>query len=352
VLSGPSGPTLVAVDSILLPEDDTLYLGAPFSPAIDPDDGSFYVSDDFQKRVVRFDRSGEVVRIYGRPGGGPGEFRGVGLTFVLDDSTLAVEDWNVERLSFFDRESGEFRGSRSLPGVAGITPPVFEGGAAWFPTVNRERRHGLVRWSIDDDVVTTAGPLPDAYQVSLDGGNPGYANFMDVFGSLTSHDGTLIRGWSVQNELIRHDRHGNVLETIDIPVVRRRGVPENLRYLYDVEGATGRERITINSRLRQLHTLPDGGLAFTHHDQEILSLDGPMPVIAAHVWAGVISSDLERACVDAPVPASLDARSMEAFRGDTLFVLDRRIVDDTDLETWIVMYRIDTEECDWIPLNG
>jgi len=52
------------------------------------------------------------------------------------------------------------------------------------------------------------------------------------------------------------------------------------------------------------------------------------------------------------VPASLDARAMEAFRGDTLFVLDRRIVDDTDLETWIVMYRIDMEGCDWIPLNG
>ncbi|MBA4158832.1 MAG: hypothetical protein H0X65_15335 [Gemmatimonadetes bacterium] len=142
------------------------------------------------------------------------------------------------------------------------------------------------------------------------------------------------------------------MDTLDLPVVRRRGSPENLRYLYDVEGATGRERITINSNLRQLHTLPDGGLAFTHHDQEILSLDGPVPVVAAHVWLGVASPDLKRACVDTRVPASLDARSMEAFRGDTLFVLDRRIVDDTRLETWIKLYRIDTEGCDWIPMGG
>ncbi|MBA4159356.1 MAG: hypothetical protein H0X65_18065, partial [Gemmatimonadetes bacterium] len=101
-----SGPTLVPLDSILLPESDTLYLGDPFTPAIDPYDGSIYISDQFSKRVVRFDRHGEVVRAYGRPGAGPGELQGSGLAFVLDDSTLVVEDWAVQRLNLFDRNSG------------------------------------------------------------------------------------------------------------------------------------------------------------------------------------------------------------------------------------------------------
>lgn len=97
-------------------------------------------------------------------------------------------------------------------------------------------------------------------------------------------------------------------------------------------------------------TLPDGAIALTYHDQEILSTDGPLPVMGASVWLSVIDSEHEAACVDARVPASMDAMPAEAFRGDTLFVLDRRIIEDTRLETWLVMYRIDLEGCDWIPL--
>lgn len=347
---GPSGPTLVALESILLPEADTLYIGDPFTPVIDPFDGSIYISDQFSKRVLRFDRQGEVIQTYGRPGGGPGELQGSGLTFVLDDSTLVVEDWAVERLNLFDRESGEYRSGHPFVGIAGLTPPVKIDGGIWFPTVDRAQRRALARWTPREDTVRTVGEMPLEFHTSLDGGRPGYANYMN-FGSLTLASGALVRGWQPRNDLIRYTPDGAVLDTLVIPTVRRRGVPENLRYLYDVEGATGRERITINSRLRQLHTLPDGGLAFTHHDQIIRSLDGPMPVVAADVWVGVVSPDLQQACVDTPVPASSDVRAMETFRGDTLFVLDRQIVDDSRLETRINLYLIDTEGCDWIPLG-
>ena len=45
VTADTAGPTLTAVDSILLPETDTLYIGNPYTPVIDPFDGSFYIPD-------------------------------------------------------------------------------------------------------------------------------------------------------------------------------------------------------------------------------------------------------------------------------------------------------------------
>lgn len=74
-----------------------------------------------------------------------------------------------------------------------------------------------------------------------------------------------------------------------------------------------------------------------------------MPILTARVWVGVLSPDLTRACVDTELPVSQDARSMEVFRGDTLFQLDRRMIGDR-LETWIRMFLIDREACDWIRL--
>ena len=41
---------------------------------------------------------------------------------------------------------------------------------------------------------------------------------------------------------------------------------------------------------------------------------------------------------------------METFRGDTLFQLDRHIVSE-QLQMWIRIFLIDTDDCDWIPLS-
>lgn len=78
--------------------------------------------------------------------------------------------------------------------------------------------------------------------------------------------------------------------------------------------------------------------------------DGSLqPVLAADVYVGVLSADLERAGVDTKLNVSPGARPMEAFRGDTLFLLDRRITARERLETWVVLYRIDTSPCAWLP---
>ncbi|MFQ5745451.1 MAG: hypothetical protein ACE5HV_18000 [Acidobacteriota bacterium] len=350
---GPSGPVLFAVDSIRLLEADTAdTIGYPRAPVFDPFDGTFYVSDTYWKRVLRFDRGGRLLRVYGRPGAGPGEFGFNALVFVLDDSTVVVVDERANRLKFFDRQRGTYRRERVFyphgQTLSGSTVPVRIGDELWFPWVDPMERKALARWSLQEDSIQWLGAMPSDYHASRDGPVQSYANHM-LIGSLTGTGRGLVRGWYPSNELFLYDLAGTVTDSVQVPALRRRGTPDNLRYRYDVELI--RDRLTINSVLSQLGTLPDGGIAITYHDQEIVSTEGPLPALAAHVWLGVISPDLNRACVDTRVPASLDAMAAEAFRGDTLFVLDRRIVEDTRLETWLVLYRIETRSCDWIPLR-
>jgi len=347
-----TGPRLVALDSILLPEAGSLYVGNPYTPVVDPFDGSFYVPDLFSGRVLRFGRDGRLIRAYGRAGDGPGEFRSAGSTFVLDDSTLVVHDTGLGRLTLLDRRTGAFRGTRSFPWGPSLTPPVVEDGYAWMAVSDRAfKLHGSVaRWDVVRDTLEFFGPMPDEYWESANSQNWTYANQM-LRGQLAVHGGRIFRGWQSYQDLFVLDHGGAVVDTIDIPVLRRLGVPDDIRERMDVGRMGLEEQITSYSRLRQLYVFPDGRVAFTHHDQKAIRLR-PFPIIAARVWVGVVSADLKRACVDTELPVSMDARSMETFRGDTLFQLDRRIPPGTEtVETWIRMFQVQTSECEWVPIG-
>jgi hypothetical protein len=345
----------VPLDSIRLEEADTLYIGNPYTPVVDPYDGTIYVPDLFSQRVHRFARDGSLIRTYGRPGEGPGEFRSAGSTFVLDDSTLAVHDNMLRRMSLFERGSGEFRRLRPMPGVLGTTPPVVREDGVWFALADQDYTdptfaspRSIARWVPQTDSIVHLGTMPAEFSESVASGYWSYAN-LNLRGQLAVHGGSVLRGWQLRNDLIVFSGDGVVLDTVVIPAVRRLGVGENARELIDVERIGMRERLEGFSWLRQLHPMPDGRVAFTHHDQRVLKLE-PTPVLTVTLWVGVLSVDLRRACVDAMLPVSQDARSMETFRGDTLFQLDRRVVDNR-LQTWIRMFRVDTDACEWLPVD-
>lgn len=331
---------------MLLAEGDTLYVGDPFSPVIDPFDGSIYVPDMFSNRVLRFARDGSPLRVYGRPGGGPGEFRATGVVFVLDDSTVAAQDQMSRRLNLYDRRTGAVGGTRGFQGLMGTGPPVVRGDSVWAAVFDLDLRASVAVWDTRSDTVRYLGAIPAEYVESVQQGFWRFAASKH-HGALAVSERWILRGWAGLDRLFELDRDGAVLDSVEIPAVRRRGVPPNIRELLDVQRIGLRQRIELAAYLRQLHRLPDGSFAFTHHEQRVLKLE-PMPVLAADVYVGVLSPDLERACVDTKLHVSPDARPMETFRGDTLFLLDRRITEGERLETWIVLYRIDTSRCDWL----
>ncbi len=347
VTTETAGPTLIPVDSVLLAEADTLYIGNPYTPVVDPFDGSFYIPDMFSGRLLRFRRDGRLMLVYGRPGEGPGEFRGgPRVPMVLDDSTVAAQTTRSRRVNVFDRNTGKTSRVVSFPALAGITPPVVIGQEVWMTDFEVRRGTSLTRWHPSTDEFRSMGGLPEEYVASLSSDNWSYATLFRN-ASLASDGGRFVQGWSGLDEMFVLNLRGEVVDTANIPVARRKGVPADLRERIDIRRIPFRERLEGNSRLRQLFPRPGGGFVFTHHDQTALKME-PMPVLTAKVWVGILSSDLETACVDALVPRDFEIRPMETFRGDTLFVLDRRIDDSEKLQTWILMYLVSDEQCDWL----
>ncbi len=346
VTADTAGPTLTPVDSILLAEADTLYIGNPYTPVIDPFDGSFYIPDIFSGRLLRFRRDGSLMLAYGRPGEGPGEFRGGPRTpMVLDDSTVAAQTTRSRRVNIFDRNTGESLRGVSFPALGGLTPPVVIGQDVWMTDFEIRRETSLTRWRPTTDEFASMGGLPEQYVASLKSDNWSYASLFRL-GSLAYADGRFVQGWSGLDEMFVLNLLGEVVDTLDIPVARRKGVPADIRERIDIEHIPFREQLEGSSQLRQLFPLPDGGFVFTHHDQTALQIEPP--VLTAKVWVGVLSPDLSQACVDTLVPHDFEIRPMETFRGDTLFVLDRRIDDSEKLQTWILMYLVSDEGCDWM----
>jgi hypothetical protein len=78
--------------------------------------GRIYAGDWFTARVVVLDSTGAVLRMVGRRGLGPGEFRSIRGVQVLPGDSLLVYDPNAMRLSVFAPDSGRAAYVTTLPG--------------------------------------------------------------------------------------------------------------------------------------------------------------------------------------------------------------------------------------------
>jgi hypothetical protein len=265
---------------------------------------------------------------------------------VLDDTTLAIQTNQSRRLNVFDRNSGAVRRVVDFPALVGITPPALVDDFVWLTDFALRRWTSVTRWNPATDDFESMGVLPDEYVASAESDNWSYASTFRI-GSLAYSPRGFVQGWSGLDEMFVLNMEGRVVDTADIPVVRRQGVPPNFREMVDIQDIPYRDVLESTSHLRQLAPRPKGGFVFTHHDHTILKLN-PMPVLTAKIWVGVLSPDLKQACVDTPVPRAFDIRPMETFRGDTLFVLDRNVDETEQLRTMILVYLVSDAECDWL----
>jgi len=257
-----------------------------------------------------------------------------------------VQSTQSRRANVFDRNTGETRRVVPFPALAGITPALVTGEDVWMTDFELSRKTSLTRWRPATDEFASFGTLPAEYLASAESDNWSYAASFRL-SSLAFSRGRFVQGWSGMDEMFVLNTRGEVVDTADVPVVRRKGVPPDFRERIDVDLLPFREVLESSSHLRQLFARPGGGFVFTHHDQTALRME-PMPVLTAKVWVGVLSPDLSQACVDTLVPRDFEIRPMETFRGDTLFVLDRRIDDSEKLQTWILMYLVSDEGCEWL----
>lgn len=344
-----AGPAVFPVGDILLEETYEAYLGNPYTLVVDTTDGSLLVSDYFQGRIIRFGRDGAIVQRYGAPGEGPAEFKGMGPTFILNDSVVVGLDVRRRLFKLFAREDGEYlesflyegsiRGDVSVVAGMVVAPSVrlndhFTTVLIWDPG------EGSFRYLVD---------LPEPYMQSLRG--IGAFAGSRASGSVLAWPDTILAGMAGVNELVLATWGGGVLDTIRLPGVRRRGVPENVQVIHETDRSLSfKERVEMASLLVGIYHMQDGQTLLFHADQTI---EGEIPKVEwlADIYVTVLSADRRTACVDGFVPNANETRARLTVSRDTLFLLDRTINQAGDgLETWIRLYEIDTSGCDWLPV--
>ena len=119
------GKLLFSVGEPRVGQWDATHFNQPTDIAIRAD-GSFYVSDGYvNSRVALFDRSGTLVREWGKKGSGPAEFSNPhGLSFVTGNTDVIVADRENSRLQLFDR-NGAFKREWTGAKDAATTGRVF-----------------------------------------------------------------------------------------------------------------------------------------------------------------------------------------------------------------------------------
>ena len=343
---------MIPVDSVLLEETGRFYIGNPFSLVPDTTDGSFLISDFFEDRILRFGRDGRLLRTYGRPGPGPGEFSELGPAFILNDSIVVGADHHRRLLQLFSATDGRYLRAYRYRGRLGTNTYSVVAGRVVYPSSELAQQTSVAIWRFPHEEIDYVVPLPGEYVRSANHPSGYTGRFAAFFsqGSAVAWSDTIMSGMSGLNGVFLSKWNGEALDTLDPPVVRRRGVPGDIQERLDDLGFRGRPH-AITSILAGLHRLSDGATAVFHHDA---TLEGEQPhgTITADIWLTVIAPDRKTACVDALVPHFKAMRPIHTVVRDTIFLLDRRLNRAEDgLESWVRMYGIDTAECTWLDLD-
>ena len=103
----PQGKVLRTLGTTDVPGNDESHFNKPTDMAVTPE-GDVYVTDGYvNSRVVHFDKDGNFVKQWGKPGTGPGEFNLVHAIVRDSQGRLYIADRNNARVQVFD-SNGKF----------------------------------------------------------------------------------------------------------------------------------------------------------------------------------------------------------------------------------------------------
>lgn len=341
----PAGPALILEDSVVLQEKDDNFLGRPMEMFVG-DDGSIFVIDALAGSVLRFGRSGRHIRTYGRRGEGPGEFSHIGIGGFASSGVLGVADGNPpthQELEFFDLRSGEHVSRVDALGL--VTALAAHDRQLWVGTIDPGTWKTLAAKPIRT-LLGGSGPItPDRVPVP----KPYMVNelIMGMLGVVRLHIGEddLVVGFSGSPFVLRATHEGEVLDTIPLLAARRRGVPDEDRFIESMrldDETTYEELFRVASVLVNLSR--GSGYVFTvHADSELHG----QQVTNERMYISSLKEDGTDQCPDTPIPTSDVGQPATAFQGSSLFVLDQRIEDEGPqrLRTVVRRFTVDPLNC-------
>lgn len=343
-----SAPTLVLIDSLHLEEDDAVFLASPAVRFAVGDDGAIYIPDRGNNRLLRFHPDGKVSKVFSRQGTGPGEFQGISFVTMVTGGTIWQNDYLQRRISIFDT-SGTHRGDLRYRGTlyslreieATVWAGLADGATDWVVA--------QVPASMDADSLLvpnrTAKPAEYSKYPLLE--------HMAMASVLPDPDGHIVVFGGVEY-LVRFMSDGRPADTVWIPVCRRQGSPEEAllagfsRVPRTPEEAAQAERFQGSiSGLMNAWRMDDGSILIWYQDP-FRDEDG---IIRSRAYLSVLTSDLQRACVDAEVFAPASGRAILEFQGGRLYLLDQVVGSEQPVpavRTIVRRFRVDTSSCRWI----
>ncbi|HEU4628755.1 MAG TPA: hypothetical protein VFS08_03390 [Gemmatimonadaceae bacterium] len=326
------------VDEVVLRETDSVYVGRPIGTVIGPD-GTLYVSDDVEDRVVSFTRTGELSRTYGRLGHGPGELTAPSRLGMVGDSVLLVADGGRAQVTAYDVTSGAYLYDvRIVLGTGGGMGAIrTRHDTVWMGARDLRRQTGVVTWSATDPTARPIVAFPPIYRTSR-----AVAITYSYILAPPLGDSLLV-SYYASPELLLTDLQGHVRRTLRIPTVRRRAIAPDLDRRYR-EARTADERARLVPLLAEAHQLSSGTIALVSYD-----IDWPGQVPLRRAWVILLAPDLQRGCLDLPLPLSRDGMGQVAFHGDTLVTLEQE-VHELGVRLVSRRYVVDEDACPWQPL--
>jgi hypothetical protein len=329
-------PTLALLDSVVLDERGDEYVTALGGFLVSPG-GEYFVGDGFGGRVLRFAAHGGRLGIYGRPGRGPGELDTPSRLALAGDSLLVVADSRAGKLELYDLASRAHRRTIRFDGyVYGLH---VRGDTIWVGAPSVQHRLGMARLTVGDTVATERWlPFPSTYADSSLLADRYAAIAFGVWGDtlLASYHGAPY--WTLGTP------DGRMRDTLVVPAVRRHGVPADLAARLQ-RIRSQQEQFSLSSWPVEPHRLPDGRVAMVHmhsHLSEALA-------VTMTGFVSIVTADLARACVDAPLAFSPDGMARVAWRGDTLLTAEQVVQGDA-ARVIVKRYRVDTAGCAWRPV--
>ena len=341
-------PTATVVDSIVLEESGDDYLALP-APVIPDGTGGYLIADFHEPRALHYDREGRLIQRYGRRGEGPGEMMEAQVALPWGDDEVLVFSWNPLAAQSFRRDDGQFVERYPLKTV--VETVVIDSGELWLSGAGQQLppsapqygdRSAIRRWQLGDDEAEPVVGLPEEFEE----GGPLGGIFPEM--PFAKWADTLLVGFMPLPYLIVTDTEGDELDRFEVPVVRRRGNPDDPEAAIEEVLGGGRypDVFGLFSLTRGVHRRPDGTFLVVHFD---LGTDGP-PVSTEAMWVSVIDASLTRACPDGLIPLEDGSHPAIGFEGDLLLVLDQ-VIRGGDAETVVRRIKVETDDCEWVPLS-
>lgn len=338
--------SLTPVRSDTLPESDSLFLGAAGYLVTDSA-GVLYVSDVAAHRILAINRQTGVMRVFGGPGGGPGEFLSTGLVFLLPgDTVLGAVDGKRQAVNFYRTSDERFLYSRSLQGWKAYSAASLNGATlvgSLSPVGERPPR-AIER--LGDSTGDFLIPAPASYASMAGDSVPSPIVVLEQV-RISAANGRLLAVFGAEDTLHEFTLDGGLIRSVGIPTEHRHGVSDaTLRTLVaptaaQLAGMSFQHILESVSAPRAVARLSDSTVAVVFVDQMV---NGPL--ITARIWVSKFSPQLDRACIDIEVPTQRDSRPAIAFRADTLFVLEQFLTDDGQVESTLNAYLPRQIRCD------